>query len=108
MNIYQLMLEARLNFSKSATRVGIDRETAIKRVRSKFLATSKRAFVGIDDNGDMWMTSKPQTKDEIGGWGVDGDGSCGEFVGTVPEGKIASWCDECHEVHLSLFDAEFL
>lgn len=104
MNIYQLMLEARINFSK---KYAFGREDAIERVREKFQATSKRAFVGIDDNGDMWMTSKPQTKDEIGGWGVDGDDSCGEFVGTVPASKISSWCDECHEVHLSAFDAEF-
>lgn len=107
MNIYQLMLEARINFNKENALVDLVRKDAIERVRSKFHATSNRAFVGIDDNGDMWMTSKPQTKSEIYGWVLD-NRDCGEFVGTVPENKIASWCDECHEVFLSLFDAEFL
>ena len=104
-NIYQLMLEARLNFSK---KYAFGRDDAIERVRSKFLDTSERAFVGIDDDGDMWMTSTPQTKSELHGWVLDNNGSCGEFVGTVPANKIANWCNECHEVHLSLFDAEFL
>lgn len=107
MNIYQLMLEARINLHKEEALGNLSREDAIEIVRSKFHATSERAFVGIGDNGDMLIASKPQTKEEINGWVFD---NCyrGELVGTVPADRIASWCDECHEVFLSLFDEEFL
>lgn len=100
MNIYQLMLAARLNFSR------ITREQAIERIREKFFATSKHAFIGIDDNGDIWISSKPQTKSELDGWGTDE--GIGEFVGTVAAHQIDDWNQKCHEVHLSMFDAEFL